>query len=490
MALNDLSRRRFLQSSLLASGALTLPGCELVFGPGGPFKPKRIFLITLDTIRRDHFSFHGYPRETTPFLTSLFEKSVVFQEALCACSNTLPSHASLLSGLHVEQHGARNNNLSALHPDLYMLAEYLGDGGYKTGAFTSVIWMQALQQGFDIHDSYTKPYDLGDGEFRYYRQADETIDSSIEWLKGLEADASLFNWIHLYDPHDPYHPPEDLHQAMINDYEERSNLLYNHWTIFQKKSLQCELFDGDKDAMIAAHNAHDAEILFADQQIERLYREAEKLGLLEESLWIVTTDHGEGHGTHNYNGHGKSVYPEQISCPFMLHTPGGEFPGRYIPERVHHVDLVPTLAALLDKPFPESHFTYHGHNLMPMILDPEFKPEPRLLYCQRRLKDPDGYSSAWEDGPVIALWGDPYGCIFHANGRHQLFNTYRDPYQSRNLMESNLEERESLPEQAMILHTQFAREGRVLNPKMDDPVINAPFMEELEALGYLGDSSG
>lgn len=472
------TRRQFLRASLGAAAILPWVGCA-PHGPVPPFTPKRVFIITIDTLRRDHLSWYGYPRDTTPFLSGLARESAVFEEAICACSNTTPSHTSMFTGLHVAQHGMQHNAHAAMTTGLYFLSDYFQAAGYDSTAFASVVWMQLFKQGFATFDTYNEKYIQDESEKRYYRNAEGTVDAALGWLDKQNTSDRFFNFLHFYDPHDPYYPPE----AILEETQRDGEGILAHWTQVQHKHLETYPFLGDRARFVADHHAYDAEVRFVDQQIERYYRAAEARGLLADSLWIVTADHGEGLGGHYYHGHGMHIYQEQISCPLLFHTPGGELPAQRLPHRVSHVDLFPTLADMIGQPIPASPFTLTGQSLAGLLRRELKGFQPAQLFCQRRGKLDQGFSKDWEPDPVCALLEEDFAYIWHGDGEDELYDLKNDPYQITNLLTGDLEKGMSWRETAIAVHKRLTEEGARHGAAIEG---DTPYREALEALGYLG----
>ena len=497
MSTQHSNRREFMGAMAASSGALFLNACSgksdtpapaASSAPAVPFKPKRVFLLTMDTVRMDHLGCYGYPRITSPFMDSLAESGLRFRESLCACSNTLPSHVSLFSGLQIEQHGLHHNGYLAIHPDVYMLPQLFSDAGYKTGSFTSVVWMNLMGQGFDHHDGYNEKYVQDNSTTRYYRKADETFRQCTDWVESLSPDDDFFTWIHVYDPHNPFYPPEDLFTEFTQDFERRPDELFQYWMQDQKKTLHCHEYDGKRSKLAEMHNYYDAEIRFVDRELERLYKAAEAKGLLEDSLWIITTDHGEGMGQHEYWGHGMHIYDEQMLSPFIMHTPGGQYGPRVVQETIHHIDLLPTMASILEQPLPDIPLTRTGHNLHGLLTDPKHQLPPRNHYYQRRKRKSSGFTQDWEEGPIVGLKGDTHTVIHHRNGQHEVYNNEQDPHQLENLFAKNLPEGNALLKEAEAQYALFDKEAEAVHGVRSDdaPQDAVPFLEELEALGYIG----
>ena len=235
----------------------------------------RIVLVTLDTVRADALGFEGGQSET-PFLDELSVDGVHFTQAYTTAPTTLPAHTSMLTGLYPAGHGIHENG-RRLRPDLELLAERLKARGYSTAAFVSGFPLAGrfgLNRGFDRYDD-----DFGD---RVERSAAETTDRVLSLLRD-HRDAPLFVWVHYYDAHEPYQPPEP----------------------FATRWSEAPYF---------------GEVAYLDSQLGRLFAELET----EPSILIVAGDHGEGLGDHGEMRHGNLLYQGVMRVPLLIAGPGLE----------------------------------------------------------------------------------------------------------------------------------------------------------------------
>ncbi len=283
--------------------------------PQGAAAGRDVILITLDTTRPDRLSLYGNHAIETPILERLGRDGVVFSKAVAVAPATLPAHASLLTGLYPFGHGARANgvfSLGAAHPTL---AGILAAHGYDTAAFVSSFAIDSrfgLDRGFALYDD---EMDKGSGSAIGFseRRGDRTTDRAIAWLRGPHT-RPYFLWVHYYDPHAPYEPPEP--------YATRSE------------------------------NPYDGEIAFMDAQIGRVLEAAKTAGR-PDPLVVVVADHGESLGANGEGTHSYLVHEATIQIPMILHA-GGALPGgRRIDARASQIDVLPTLLALLGIPAPE-----------------------------------------------------------------------------------------------------------------------------------------
>ena len=277
-----------------------------------PFEIDRLSLlvVTLDTTRADRLAPYGARDVETPVLSRLASRGMVFEQAVAVTPVTLPSHASLFTGLYPPRHGIRNNGIHYLADSITTLAERLQGSGFRTAAVVSAAVLDArygLDQGFDFYDD-----DLSDGapkELRLNaeRPARQTIDRARDWLDEGSEDERFFLWVHLFDPHAPYDPPEPY-------------------------------------ASRYAGRPYDGEIAALDAEIGRLL-EHPRLDP-EETVVMVVADHGESLGEHGEDTHAMLLYEGTQRIPWIVRHPG--IPSeRRLATPVSQVDLLPTVLELL-----------------------------------------------------------------------------------------------------------------------------------------------
>ena len=264
-------------------------------------KPS-VLLITLDTTRADRVGCYGYAPARTPAMDALAADGVRFDRALSPAPLTLPAHASILSGRVPRRHGVRDNALFRLDAKVPLVQEAFRARGYATAAFVSAAVLDralGLARGFAVYDDAMR----GASESAE-RTADRTVDAAYAYLDGVHG--PFFLWVHLYDPHFPYAPPEPFASRF-------------------------------KDRL------YDGEIAFMDQEIARLVAKARTKA--PALIVAVAGDHGESLGEHGEDGHGIFVYQATQRVPLLVSGPGVP-KGRVVSGTVGLVDLAPTLAAL------------------------------------------------------------------------------------------------------------------------------------------------
>jgi arylsulfatase A-like enzyme len=279
----------------------------------GALRGYDVILVTLDTTRPDRLGCYGNADIQTPNLDRLAREGVIFSRAIATGPTTLPTHASILTGLYPQHHGVRANSFYRLNEDQRTLAEVLSRAGYATGAFVSAFVLDdrfGLDQGFDVYDSQvaSPSHVMGYVE----RTADDTTDQALGWLRRRQAEP-YFLWVHYYDPHANTNPP--------SPFKEQHDLAY------------------------------DGEIAFVDHELGRLLEAVRASG--RKTLVVVVGDHGEALGEHGEWTHGHLLQEATLQIPLILHAPGGLPRGLHVDARVSQVDLLPTILTLLGASVPD-----------------------------------------------------------------------------------------------------------------------------------------
>ncbi|RIL02617.1 MAG: hypothetical protein DCC75_13185, partial [Proteobacteria bacterium] len=237
-----------------------------------------------------------------------------------------------------------------------------------------------------------------------------------------------------------------------------------------------------EERMVRAINGYDARIMYVDDQIKRLYERLNELGLSNNSLWVITSDHGEGLGNHNYFGHGEYLYQEQLHVPLILYSEAemAGLKGRYS-ELVRTVDLFPTIAEMLGRPLEREKLGLDGLSLVPAISGGEFNPpQPHLALAQRRPKDFQTFRRKWEEGDVYAVLDLKEKLIEHSKSSDEFFDLEKDPKELNNLAEDEPKRTSRMQQQ---LHGILSS-GKTFEPAPSEP-ISPDTLDELKTLGYM-----
>ena len=403
-------------------------------------KPN-VVLITLDTTRADHLACYGYAEVKTPHLDSLARRGVLFEQAATTSPLTLPAHCSILTGMYPTYHGVRINGNTALNEEQTTVAEVLAAQGYRCGAFIGAFVLDGrwgLKQGFQEYDDQFdlkkyKHLDLG----AVQRPGNEVMDAALDWLEENK-ESPFFAWIHLYDPHTPYEPPEPY----LSEYGPRGLV-----------------------------GLYDGEIAFMDQQIGRCLRWLENNGLDKSTVLVLVGDHGEGLGSHGEGTHGYFIYDYAIHVPLIIVTPFESLQGVRVASQTRVVDIFPTLMEILGTAFPAE---AHGRSLLPLM----FRPEKREESCAYAESMSPNLQFGWS--PLLSLRTTRYKYIDAP--RAELYDLSLDAGEQTNLSRQNPA---TIKEMKDILDRLVDETGRDA-PAPQAANLDKETMERLSALGYIG----
>lgn len=393
--------------------------------------PRGLLFVSIDTLRRDHLPTYGYARATAPSLDALARESVVFDNAFAQHVNTQPSHASMFTGLYPHTHGSVFNG-SPLARQHATLAQLLARTGYRTAAFVSAAPMRArisgLDRGFEIYD---EAFEGG------RRRGSETVLRALGWLEALQPGEAFFLFVHLYDPHGPYHPKGSY--AHLFHSPDPGPLLENvpHYQ-------QLEGAGGRPLRHLNRYaDRYDGLIRSVDDQLAELLAAVDP----DNSVVVVLADHGETLGErYQALDHGGQVFDEQIRIPFVLRAPGMR-PGR-VDALVETVDLLPTLLELLRVTPPED-LAPQGRSLLPLL---EGRPDdaPAEVFASARALSKRHADRGYElepSGQIHTLRTGRWKLLLYP-GTHgevlELYDLERDPGERENRVEREPRVREDL----------------------------------------------
>jgi arylsulfatase A-like enzyme len=301
---------RTLTSKLVIAG-ICLCGGRLVNGaePSTANTTPNLLLITLDTVRADHLSCNGSKKVQTPHLDLLARAGVNFTRARTSVPLTLPAHASIMTGTYPPVHGVRDNGSFRLPEEQLTLAEVLAGHGYETAAFIGAFVLDrdfGLGQGFDDYDEGHWGNINTIESLAAERNADAVYDAFSDWLESRNRGRRFFAWIHLYDPHAPYVPPEPFRKRYASD-------------------------------------PYAGEIAYTDSVVGKIVADLESRKLLGSTLIAVVGDHGEGLGEHGEQTHSLLIYNSTLHVPMLLFSPRLVPAGKTIDQLTRTIDLAPTI---------------------------------------------------------------------------------------------------------------------------------------------------
>ena len=324
--------------------ALLLP---VVFSSGcGGEKQPNIVLIIIDTLRADHLGCYGYDRNTSPTIDSLARTGITCLNVQGQSSWTLPAITSIYTGLNVREHGAgrRGNTVYAMNNSITTIPLFLKQRGYTTmGIFN--IYLLSEQFGFNRgFDGFSCDW-LGDG------RAGVSVDEAIDWISGLDGSDPFFLGLHLFDPHDPYDPPAPYDTFFTPS----GSLGINWWLANPDGSL-----DHSRENLEHLTGLYDGEIAWTDSQIARLFALLRETGMDENTIIIVTADHGEEFLEHGGVGHGYTMHREIVHVPLVITGPG--IPADSVDNTLRcQLDILPTIMEIASLEQPEY---LHGHSIL------------------------------------------------------------------------------------------------------------------------------
>jgi arylsulfatase A-like enzyme/Tfp pilus assembly protein PilF len=273
------------------------------------FPDAPIVLISIDTLRADHLPLYGYKAGATPNLDAFGRESVVFEDLYSHCPLTLPAHASMFTGLLPPRHGVRDNLGFRLAPEHRTLAARFKAAGLRTGGAISAYVLRAatgIAQGFDFYDDRIEVEPGTESAGNLQRDGSTAVEALSRWIEG-QGGARFFAFLHLYEPHTPYSPPE----------RHRAHAL-----------------------------AYDGDVAYADELVGRFLDGLKARGVYDRAVIAVTSDHGEGLKDHGEEEHGVFLYREAVHIPLILRLPRGARAGTRVAGIVAQADLAPTLLEL------------------------------------------------------------------------------------------------------------------------------------------------
>ncbi|MFO8073128.1 MAG: sulfatase [Polyangia bacterium] len=459
---------RTARAALVVAAALLGAGCRCGDEPASAERGVvrtayrcsgcNVILISIDTLRADHLGCYGYPRETSPNIDRLARESLVFDDAISQSSWTTPAHASIFSGLTPDRHGlVYFRDPGRLDDELVTMPETLAEAGYRTVGFTGGGYVSGdfgLGQGFEVYESRS-------------RRFAPNLAAARAWLEEWDAEEPFFMFLHGYDVHRPYD------SSRFNTFVERV------------EGFEIEEFctapetrrhPGDEILRYVVAQ-YDAGIVEVDRLLGRFFEYLERRGLMDETVLVITSDHGDEFFEHGGCDHKHSVYRELIHVPLIVRLPGGVV-GRVAPTVPASVGMPATIAGIVG------------------IGDAPGGQELDLLRVARR--------GRYEGPPVESETGRHLSVLQHWKGviagdwkliysrddtrdsrprRFELYHREEDPGERSDVLDSN-------PRVVDEMKGLLFRPGEpVLEPEKPAAgtlTENPDLLEQLKSLGYLG----
>jgi len=444
----------------LARSALIAAALAVTAAAAEP--PPDILLVTIDTLRADHLGAYGYFRDTSPAIDRLAAESILFERCYTPLAYTLPAHLSLLTASFPLEHGVLGNLRMTGHyfdrsAGAASFAEFARRAGYTTAAFVSSAVLHrdtGIAAGFEVYSDVPEQ-----------AHAADTIDRALAFLDG-EPRRPFFLWVHLYDPHQPYKPPQPFDRRFATDARLERDLAAKRIS----RNVLGQLGEPQTFAGAKAVDLYDGEIAYADAQLGRLFDRLRRDGLYDRMLIVLTSDHGEALGQHGRTGHG-GLYLEHLHVPLLVRAPG-ERPRR-VPDPLSLVDALPTaLARVPGHPFARFLAGASGRDALA-------GGGRDAVFSQQQMETADEPGS-------FALTDRYWSLIRRRSGTVELYRLLDDRYelvdrarqapaQRRRLLERLDEELAGQRRRAAAFEKAGRRRGRRIDPER---------LKKLRALGY------
>lgn len=409
-----------------------------------PAKPAwNVVLITIDTLRADHLGCYGYTKIKTPNIDELAADGTRFERAFAVVPVTLPSHSAMLTGTYPMLSGMHDFSVNRLSPTQPTMAFAMKRAGYATGAVIASAVLDSrfgLNQGFDFyydHFDFSRLNEANMDEME--RPGNVVADIALDWL-GKNAQKKFFLWMHLYDPHFPYTPPEPF-----------------------KHEYAAQPYDG--------------EIAFADEQVGRVVRYLKEKGIYQNTVIVLAGDHGESLGEHGEKTHGFFIYNATMHVPLIIRVPGSTG-GRMVADPVSLVDLMPTVLAAVGVETPAK---AQGKSLLARVRGGDGEAGerdrsvygetflPRIHFNWSELRSSENAKYHFIDAP-----------------KPELYDLAKDPGELHNLVG----EKKAVAEEMRAKLAAMIREYSAGKELAEKTGLDPALIERLKALGYAAFSGG
>ena len=427
-------------------------------------RPPDVILIVVDALRPDHLGTYGYSRPTSPNIDELAEQGLQFETAISQSTLTKTSIASLFTGLNPHRHGVYSGHRltdgrlysDTLADSLPTLASELRANGYITAA-----WLQQSQL------KAASGYGRG---FLFYNENSRDIATInrrfLSWMRRIGRSAPVFAYLHYIDLHDPYRPAPPYETLYGETANVRAKLDESRW----KKTLESiqtglvELTPTDVDELV---NLYDGQLTFIDEHLGRLFASLRDMGDFDDTLIILTSDHGDGFMEHGFISHSVKPYDELIKVPLIVRLPGAELAGKRIARQVRLIDVMPSILDWTDSALPDG---LDGQSLGGSIEAGQVEP---LAISEVEMRGDGGYEY------FASIRSRDFKVIGNSEGPLELYDLDSDPGEKLNL----LPETTSAPSGLIQALRAVSKARQQL--KVDQVPLDERTEDELRALGYI-----
>jgi arylsulfatase A-like enzyme len=457
--------------------------------------PVNVVFISIDSLRADHVGCYGYGRNTTPVLDTLAAQGAVFENVVAESSWTLPTHVTMLTGSSSLTHGVNGFVGSRMDRNQVTLAGRMQQAGYRTWGIYSGPYLHpvfGLGRGFDGYESVLGDTGLDAQDFDLGRAgADRTImaesarshrmvtsdlvsEKAVEFIRA-QAGRPFFLFLHYFDVHYDYIPPEEIWRQFDPDYD--GTLTGENFR--RNSEIHRDMDRRDLHHILALY---DGEIYYTDRAIGKVLDGLDELGLTEDTLVVVTSDHGDEFFEHGSKGHAQTLFDEVLMVPLIMRFPGRIEEGLRIREQVRHLDIAPTLASFAGL---EASPADEGRDLRSALMKGEVLPMAGAV------------SSLNRNGRLLSYRNPGMKYLVH-RGRteitERLFDLSTDPEEQVPLKQKSELSPDHRPKLAMIsvlpeirIKQRFsAIASRDLGPPVtENPEIPSDLLDQLRSLGYI-----
>ena len=427
-----MKKRAFTKTKILALIIILLIAAAATHLLTKPKKIKNVLLITLDTTRADHMSCYGFPKNTTPNIDAIAAEGILFENAVSPIPLTLPAHSSIFTGTYPPYHKVHDNLNYRLDETNITLAEILKEKGFTTAAIISafVLYPQfGIAQGFE---SFNNKFEKAiDARTDIERKGDETSRLACQFLE-KNKDKPFFLFLHYFDPHTKYDPPEPFASQYPDD-----------------------LYSG--------------EIAFTDYCIKQVIQKLKNLDLYDSTMIIIVGDHGEGLGEHNESEHSYYIYQSTLKVPLIMRIPTVKA-AKKIENVVSVVDILPTILAYFDIDIPTH---VQGRDLSILINTDQKDLKYQYVFAESLMP------TKYECNPLFALIGKKWKYI--DTTRPELYDLINDHGELNNLAKKENKRAKMMQGQLRQLMSEIV--GGIANGKLE---LDEQSRKRLESLGYVG----
>lgn len=416
-------------------------------------KISRVVLISIDTCRADYLSCYGYPLKTTPNIDAVADDGFLFKNVISPIPSTLPAHCTMLTGTIPPYHGVHDNYEYQLGDSNITLAEILREKGLTTGGIISTTVLQAnsgLNQGFDSYDDKLENPHVVPGVTHVEQRGKETTQKAIKWLE-KHKDEDFFLFLHYYDPHYSYEPPESFAFKFMD-------------VVPYSKQVASNYAPGNFKSQLALYAG---EIAYTDHCIGQVVKKLKELKLYDSTLIIITADHGEMLWEHGEPSHTYFIYQSAIKVPLIFKLPGKN-KSKKIETIVGLVDIVPTVCKLLDIEIPKE---IHGKDLSGHFSRNITNDPDRVVFCESMT------ATKFTGNSLLGLVSNRWKYI--QTTRPELYDLIEDPYELNDLIREQPHRARLLKDKLQEIVEKSVRQ-QSSKIKLDTEAI-----KKLESLGYV-----